>query len=149
MCSTKSSSETLHNLPHFIIYIVYENPKLLWVFDFSCIYKIWQILKHFAGTFRRAQTLKLGGVFYFLTLCCVGNWGSNRSPFSFVRFSSSFSEDEESSSATFSSWSSFLTTTWRRPLMRFRIILGTASNNWLKYSSFAGGSTSASSSSSK
>ena len=26
------------------------------------IYKIWQILKHFAGTFRRAQTLKLGGV---------------------------------------------------------------------------------------
>ena len=27
-----------------------------------CIYKIWQILKHFAGTFRRAQTLKLGGV---------------------------------------------------------------------------------------
>ena len=27
-----------------------------------CIYKIWQILKRFAGTFRRAQTLKLGGV---------------------------------------------------------------------------------------
>ena len=26
------------------------------------IYKIWQILKRFAGTFRRAQTLKLGGV---------------------------------------------------------------------------------------
>ena len=26
------------------------------------IYKIWQILKHFAGTFRQAQTLKLGGV---------------------------------------------------------------------------------------
>ena len=26
------------------------------------IYKIWQILKHFAGNFRRAQTLKLGGV---------------------------------------------------------------------------------------
>ena len=26
------------------------------------IYKIWQILKRFVGTFRRAQTLKLGGV---------------------------------------------------------------------------------------
>ena len=26
------------------------------------IYKIWQILKLFAGTFRQAQTLKLGGV---------------------------------------------------------------------------------------
>ena len=26
------------------------------------IYKIWQILKRLAGTFRRAQTLKLGGV---------------------------------------------------------------------------------------
>ena len=27
-----------------------------------CMYKIWQILKCFTGTFRRAQTLKLGGV---------------------------------------------------------------------------------------
>ena len=27
-----------------------------------CIYLIWQILKHFAGTFHRAQTLKLRGV---------------------------------------------------------------------------------------
>ena len=27
------------------------------------IYKIWQILKRFAGTFCRAQTLKLGGVY--------------------------------------------------------------------------------------
>ena len=26
------------------------------------IYKIWQILKRFVGTFHRAQTLKLGGV---------------------------------------------------------------------------------------
>ena len=26
------------------------------------IYKIWPILKHFAGTFRPAKTLKLGGV---------------------------------------------------------------------------------------
>ena len=26
------------------------------------VYKIWQILKHFAGTFRQAQTLKLGEV---------------------------------------------------------------------------------------
>ena len=30
------------------------------------VYKIWQILKGFAGTFRQAQTLKLGGV-----MCCV------------------------------------------------------------------------------
>ena len=28
------------------------------------IYKIWQILKRFAGTFHRAQTLKLRGVVY-------------------------------------------------------------------------------------
>ena len=27
------------------------------------IYKIWQILKRFAGTFCQAQTLKLGGVY--------------------------------------------------------------------------------------
>ena len=27
-----------------------------------CIYKIWQILKRFTGTFRQAQTLNLGGV---------------------------------------------------------------------------------------
>ena len=33
--------------------------KQLWVFH---IYKIWQILKHFTGTFRWAQTLNLGGV---------------------------------------------------------------------------------------
>ena len=26
------------------------------------IYKIWQILKHFIGTFRWAQTMKIGGV---------------------------------------------------------------------------------------
>ena len=29
---------------------------------FRIVYKIWQILKRLAGTFRRAQTLKLGGV---------------------------------------------------------------------------------------
>ena len=29
------------------------------------IYKICQILKRFAGTFRRAQALKLGGVSYY------------------------------------------------------------------------------------
>ena len=29
---------------------------------FVYLYKMWQILKRFAGTFRRAQTLKLGGV---------------------------------------------------------------------------------------
>ena len=28
------------------------------------IYKIWQILKRYAGTFRQAQTLKLGGMVY-------------------------------------------------------------------------------------
>ena len=30
------------------------------------IYKIWQILKPVTGTFRRAQTLKLGGVICWL-----------------------------------------------------------------------------------
>ena len=30
-------------------------------FGFS-VYKMWQILKRFARTFRQAQTLKLGGV---------------------------------------------------------------------------------------
>ena len=29
---------------------------------FRILYKMWQILKCFPGTFRRAQTLKLGGV---------------------------------------------------------------------------------------
>ena len=29
---------------------------------FRIVYKIWQILKRFAGTFCQAQTLKLGGV---------------------------------------------------------------------------------------
>ena len=37
-----------------------KRKKQLWVFVY--LYKIWQILKHFAGTFRRAQTLKLRGV---------------------------------------------------------------------------------------
>ena len=32
--------------------------KQLWGFVY--VYKIWQILKRFAGTFCRAQTLKLG-----------------------------------------------------------------------------------------
>ena len=31
------------------------------------IYKIWQI-KRFAGTFRRAQTLKLGGVYRYIEM---------------------------------------------------------------------------------
>ena len=30
------------------------------------IYKIWQILKRFDGTFRRAQILKLGGVLVYI-----------------------------------------------------------------------------------
>ena len=34
--------------------------KQLW--DFVYMYKIWQILKCFAGTFSQAKTLKLGGV---------------------------------------------------------------------------------------
>ena len=33
------------------------------------IYKIWQILKRFAGTFRRVQTLKFGGVRGFANCC--------------------------------------------------------------------------------
>ena len=53
------------------------------------IYKIWQILKHFAGTFCREQTLKLGGVKHALkkydqfalnTSCFWGNTGSNITP---------------------------------------------------------------------
>ena len=31
-----------------------------------CIYKIWKIFKRFAGTFHQAQTLKLGGVMYYM-----------------------------------------------------------------------------------
>ena len=31
-------------------------------FGFRIVHKLWQFLKCFAGTFRRAQTLKLGGV---------------------------------------------------------------------------------------
>ena len=37
------------------------------------IYKMWQILKCFAGTFRQAQTLKLGGVQEDWT-DCVAQW---------------------------------------------------------------------------
>ena len=46
-----------------------KNGKTTWVFLYSekatlgfRIYKIWQILQRFAGTFCRARTLKLGGV---------------------------------------------------------------------------------------
>ena len=74
-----------------IFHILYKNPNLLFPFSISCyftfflmnalvykvarnkknpekaalsfhVYKIWQILKHFAGTFCRAQTLKFVGV---------------------------------------------------------------------------------------
>ena len=31
-------------------------------FSYTYIKYLWQILKHFTGTFRRAQSLKLGGV---------------------------------------------------------------------------------------
>ena len=55
LCSTKSFSETLLDLPYFIP--IYEKATL----GFR-IYKIWQILKRFAGTFRQAQTLKLGRI---------------------------------------------------------------------------------------
>ena len=44
------------------------------------MYKIWEILKRFTGTFRRAQTLKLGGVnigiTFFNNLVVVNSWGS-------------------------------------------------------------------------
>ena len=40
-----------------------------------CIPKVWQILKHFAGTFRQAQTLKLWGVsdilLFYLRTCWI------------------------------------------------------------------------------
>ena len=45
------------NASKFDIFYVYEKATL----GFR-IYKIWQILKHFAGTFHQAQTLKLGEV---------------------------------------------------------------------------------------
>ena len=56
---TKSSNETLQNVPYFI----YTKTKSCF-FHFSCraTLLMWQILKRFAGTFRQAQTLKLGGV---------------------------------------------------------------------------------------
>ena len=38
-----------------------QNALKFAIFD---IYEIWQIFKRFTGTFRRAQTLKLGGVYY-------------------------------------------------------------------------------------
>ena len=41
------------NASKFAIFYIYKNPKLLFH-----IYEIWQILKRFTGTFRRAQTLK-------------------------------------------------------------------------------------------
>ena len=37
-----------------------KRKKQIWVFIY--LYEIWEILKCFAGTFRRAQTLNLGGV---------------------------------------------------------------------------------------
>ena len=42
---------------HFKICHIYENGKGNFGFSY-----VWQILKRFVGTFRRAQTLKLGGV---------------------------------------------------------------------------------------
>ena len=32
------------------------------------VYKVWLIWKHFVGTFRQAQILKLGGVYDYLLL---------------------------------------------------------------------------------
>ena len=43
-----------------------ELPLPTWV---VYVYKVWQILKRFAGTFRRAQTLKLGGVSRHVDCC--------------------------------------------------------------------------------
>ena len=46
-----------------IFHILYTYKKTHSYFGLGFrIYKIWQILKRFAGTFRRAQTLKLEGV---------------------------------------------------------------------------------------
>ena len=41
------------------------------------IYNIWHILKRFAGTFHRAQTLKLGGVIFINIICLNGKMKSN------------------------------------------------------------------------
>ena len=54
----KCPCEMLQNLPFFI----YTKTQSCF-FRFH-IYKIWQILKRFTGTFHRAQTLKLWGVIY-------------------------------------------------------------------------------------
>ena len=43
-----------------ILYV--RNPKLLFPFFISCYFIFYLMKKRFAGTFRRAQTLKLGGV---------------------------------------------------------------------------------------
>ena len=73
------------NASKFAIFDLYENPKLLFPFFISCyvlyiftsrngkrkkqlwvfvyLYQICHILKRFAGTFCRAQTLNLGGVY--------------------------------------------------------------------------------------
>ena len=62
LCSTKSSSETLKNMSYFMY--TYKNLKLLLPF-FISIYLIFfpkNALRYVAGTFRRAQTLKLGRV---------------------------------------------------------------------------------------
>ena len=48
-----------------------------------CIYKIWQILKRFAGTFRQAQTLKLGGV---ITECLLIHMMGARNSLSFALY---------------------------------------------------------------
>ena len=61
LSATKSSSETIQNLPYHAY----------------CIYnKIWQILKRFAGSFRQAQALNLGGVsncVYYLSTTYVAH----------------------------------------------------------------------------
>ena len=41
---------------------------------FRILYKIWQILKRFAGTFGRAQTLKLEGVIYEFFILTSSPW---------------------------------------------------------------------------
>ena len=53
---------TIFSFPEQRAQKILRYTRALGLFEMYNVYKIWQFLKRFAGTFRRAQTLKLGGV---------------------------------------------------------------------------------------
>ena len=55
-----------------------KRKKQLW--DFAYLYKIWQILKRFAGIVHRAQTLKLRGVYLYILNTAKGARDFQNSP---------------------------------------------------------------------